>query len=81
VIVSGSADQTIGVWQLADGTRVAEPLGGHDGRVEAVAVGASRERSVVASGSRERTVRVWDLAHATTRREPPVGVRLRRDGA
>ena len=44
-------DGTVRVWRLADGAPVGEPLRGHDGRVEAVAVGALPDGTpVIVSG-------------------------------
>ena len=60
VIVSGSYDQTVRVWDLDTGEPVLGPLN-HDGGVNAVAVGQLRGRPVIISGSWDRTVRVWDL--------------------
>ena len=48
--------------------RSATPFTGHDGIVNAVAVGELDGRPVVVSGGDDRTVRVWDLATGT-----PVG--------
>ena len=62
VVVSGSADATVRVWDLATGNPVGDPFTGHTGAVMAVAVGELDGRPVVVSGSEDRTVRVWDLA-------------------
>jgi WD40 repeat protein len=57
------------VWRLADGVPVGEPLGGHDGAVWAVAVGALADgTAVIVSGGDDGRVRVWRLADGT-----PVG--------
>ena len=40
VIVSGDREGTVRVWRLADGAPVGKRLRGHDGPVDAVAVGA-----------------------------------------
>jgi len=73
VIISGSDDQTVRVWRLADGTPAGEPLRGHDGEVNAVAAGTLPDGTpVIISGSDDRTVRVWRLADGT-----PVGEPLR----
>ena len=57
--VSGGADGTVRVWDLA-GTAAPRVLTGHDREVAAVAVSADG-RTAVSSG-RDGTVRVWDLA-------------------
>ena len=64
------------VWRLADGAPVGEPLTGHDGGVNAVAVGGAAGRH---PGHRQRrrrddgTVRVWRLADGTPVGEPLTG--------
>ena len=60
VIVSGSDDQTVRVWDAVTGAPVGGPLVGHDGPVRAVAIGRARDREVIVSGSDDQTVRVWD---------------------
>jgi WD40 repeat protein len=64
VVVSGSDDMTVRVWDLELGSQVGEPLRGHDGPVNWVAVGQLGGRPVAVSGAGENdgTVRVWDLA-------------------
>ena len=62
MIVSGSDDRTVRVWDAATGAPLGDPFTGHAGGVYAVAVGQLDGRTVVASGSDDRTVRVWDAA-------------------
>ena len=62
VVVSGSADDTMRVWDLTTGTPVGSPFTGHTGPVSAVATAQLDGRAVVISGSWDTTVRVWDLA-------------------
>ncbi|MDT7573915.1 MAG: hypothetical protein QOH17_248, partial [Pseudonocardiales bacterium] len=62
VVISGGADETIRVWDLATGTPVGTPFTGHAGPVSAVATAQLDGRTVVISGSWDKTVRVWDLA-------------------
>ena len=57
--VSGSADNTLKVWDLASG-KVLQTLSGHKDQVWAVALTADGQRAV--SGSRDNTLKVWDLA-------------------
>ncbi|MEO3813102.1 hypothetical protein ABGB17_29215 [Sphaerisporangium sp. B11E5] len=59
VIVSGSGDATVRVWDAGTGKPV-RTLSGHDGGVFAVAVGQVEGRPVMVSGSGDATVRVWD---------------------
>jgi WD40 repeat protein len=61
VVVSGSNDSTIRVWDLGTGTLVAGPFRGHTGYVRAVAVAELDGRAVVVSGADDQSVRVWDL--------------------
>ena len=61
VIISGSRDGTVLVWDLESGELVLGPLRGHDTSVSAVAVGVRHGRPVIISGSRDGTVLVWDL--------------------
>ncbi len=54
------------VWWLADGRPVGESLTGHDGWVNAVAVGALPDSTpVIVSAGEDGTVRVWRLADGT----------------
>jgi WD40 repeat protein len=62
VVVSGSHDATVRVWDAATGAPVGDPFTGHTDAVYAVAVGQVGGRAVVVSGSNDRTVRVWDAA-------------------
>ena len=56
VIVSGGDDYAVRVWRLADGTPVGEPLHGHIGVVEAVAVGAISAAAPTVSASTSKPV-------------------------
>ena len=62
VVVSGSADDTMRVWDLTTGKPIGSPFTGHTGPVSAVATAQLDGRAVVVSGSWDTTVRVWDLA-------------------
>jgi WD40 repeat protein len=62
VVVSGSDDGTVRVWDAAVGEPLGGPFTGHTGYVNAVAVGQLGGRTVVVSGSDDGTVRVWDAA-------------------
>jgi WD40 repeat protein len=57
-IVSGSADNTVGVWNTETGQPLMEPLTGHTGRVTSVAF--DRDGHRIVSGSDDHTVRVWN---------------------
>ena len=62
VVISGSNDQKVRVWDLATGDPVGRPFAGHAGTVNSVAAAELGGRPVVISGSNDQTVRVWDLA-------------------
>ncbi len=62
VIVSGSADRTLRIWEAASGEQLGAPLTGHTDGVSAVALGRIDGREMIVSGSADRTVRIWDAA-------------------
>jgi len=61
LIVSGSHDGTVRIWDTA-GSEAGNPLTGHIGPVYAVAIGSLDGRNVIVSGSHDGTVRIWDTA-------------------
>ena len=75
VVITGSDDRTVRVWDLATGTPVSHPFTGHRDWVRAVAVTELDGRPVVITGSDDRTVRVWDLATGTPIGDPFTGHR------
>ena len=70
VVISGSSDETVRVWDLATGAPVGDPFTGHGGWVTAVAAAELDGRPVVISGGSDGTVRVWDLATGDPGRRP-----------
>jgi WD40 repeat protein len=58
IIVSGSEDYTIRLWDLR-GNAIRKPFQGHEGPVWSVAF--SPDGETIVSGSNDRTVRLWDL--------------------
>jgi WD40 repeat protein len=70
--VSGGDDATVRVWDLESRELLHQPLRGHDGEVNALALGELHGRAIVASGANDRTVRLWDLVSGQS-----VGAELR----
>ncbi|KAJ3196488.1 Coatomer subunit beta' [Irineochytrium annulatum] len=62
LLATGSDDQTVGVWDLRDGGRVAT-LSGHAGNVTSVAFDPKGEKLV--SGGEDARVRVWRLGQGS----------------
>jgi WD40 repeat protein len=76
VIVSGSGDQTVRVWRLADGAPVRELLPGHGDAVYTLAVAVLADGTpVIVSGGglTDGTVQVWRLADSTRVGKPLTG--------
>jgi WD40 repeat protein len=61
VIVSGSDDQTVRVWDATTGTSIGAPLVDHSGGVWSVGVGCVGGCDVIVSGSDDGSVRAWDV--------------------
>ena len=57
-IASGSGDQTVRIWNLADGKEILK-LEGHQYIIMSVAY--SPDGKFIVSGSHDKTVRVWNL--------------------
>jgi WD40 repeat protein len=72
-MVSGSADNTVRVWNTATGQPIGQPMR-HDDRVMSVAFSPDGTR--IASGSADNTVRMWNAATGQ-----PIGQPMRHDGA
>ncbi len=60
-IISGSADQTLKVWELASGREV-RTLAGHGSGICAVTVTPDPDGRYVISGSYDQTLKMWELA-------------------
>jgi WD40 repeat protein len=58
-IVSGSADETIRIWNATTGKQIGKPLEGHTELVNSVAF--SPDGSRIVSGSSDETIRIWEL--------------------
>ena len=59
-LASGSADDTVRLWDVATGRPIGSPLTAHTGPVDSVAF--SRDGKTLASGSDDNTIRLWDVA-------------------
>ncbi|KIM21165.1 hypothetical protein M408DRAFT_333630 [Serendipita vermifera MAFF 305830] len=70
-IVSGSADNTIRVWDAETGKTVMGPLNGHSGWVNSVSFSPDGRRIV--SGSEDMTIRIWDAVTGETMIGPSEG--------
>ncbi|MBO4269097.1 caspase family protein [Microbispora triticiradicis] len=82
VVVSGSDDATVRVWDLSTGQVVGQPLAGHTETVNAVACTVLNGRPIAVTGSgdafssgdsEDNTVRVWDLSTGQVVGEPLAG--------
>ena len=73
MVISGSYDGTVRVWDLAPATPVGDPFTGHDVPVYAVAVGGAGRPPGGDLRRRDRTVRVWDLATGAPVGDPFTG--------
>jgi WD40 repeat protein len=60
VIVSGSDDATVRIWDAVTGEQVKTSLAGHKGSVTSIAVGRVRDRDVIVCASSDGTVWIWD---------------------
>ncbi|KAF5343412.1 hypothetical protein D9757_015390 [Collybiopsis confluens] len=58
-VVSGSADQTVRIWNVKTGQQIGDPLYGHTSMVTSVAF--SPDGQQVVSGSADETVVIWNV--------------------
>lgn len=64
LIVSGSQDATLRLWQPTTGIAIGVPLKGHGSQVHSVSFSPDGTR--IASGSADRTIQLWDVATGAT---------------
>ncbi|PHS38195.1 MAG: hypothetical protein COB07_08860 [Sulfurovum sp.] len=62
IIISGSGDNTIKIWDSANGTLL-KTLKGHEDPVSSVAI--SEDGKTIISGSWDQTIKIWDSASGT----------------
>ncbi|MFI9036020.1 WD40 repeat domain-containing protein [Streptomyces sp. NPDC053726] len=60
--VTGGADATVRMWDLAEGVGIGAPLTGHRDGVAAVRTTVLRGREVALSAGGDGVIRIWDLA-------------------
>ncbi|PVG03761.1 WD40 repeat-like protein [Serendipita vermifera] len=70
-IVSGSADNTILLWDAETGEPLAKPMKGHTSSVTSVAFSA--DDHYIVSGSADETIRIWDAKTGQPLGEPLQG--------
>ncbi|MGY8704596.1 WD40 repeat domain-containing protein [Bradyrhizobium sp. 18BD] len=73
LVVSGSRDKTVRLWDARTGAAIGRPLEGHEGAVTAVALGAVDDCAIIASGGRDHTIRLWDARTGTAIGKPLEG--------
>jgi WD40 repeat protein len=61
VIITGSWDETVRIWDLRTRQPLGEPLTGHTGRVEAIACTTLGGVPTAVIASWDATVRIWNL--------------------
>jgi WD40 repeat protein len=73
VVVSGSDDCTIRLWDARSGAQIGRSLTGHAAPVKAVTLGEVDGRTVVVSGSADHTIRLWDAGNGVPNGKPLIG--------
>jgi WD40 repeat protein len=61
ILISGTLDGTLSVFDLTTGRALYEPLHAHKGSINSAAVGSLKGRSILITGGGDGTVRLWDL--------------------
>lgn len=61
IAVTGSQDGSVGIWNLATGQPIGNPLTGHTNAVSTVACTSLNGHPIAATASDDHTARVWDL--------------------
>ncbi|PSN16110.1 hypothetical protein C7293_04025 [filamentous cyanobacterium CCT1] len=70
-IASGSADNTVRLWDAKTGQPVGQPLTGHQSVIWSVAF--SPDNSRIVSGSADNTIRIWDAKTGQPIGQPLIG--------
>ncbi|MFF3440791.1 protein kinase [Streptosporangium sp. NPDC002721] len=70
VVVSASADKTLGIWDLVTRKRYGKVYRAHGKQVFSVAFGKLGDRTVIASGGKDKKIRIWDPKTSKTIGKP-----------
>jgi WD40 repeat protein/serine/threonine protein kinase len=70
-LVSGSADHTLIIWDVATDQPIGTPLTGHTGWVNSIAFSPDGKR--IASASTDQTIRIWNAETGEAEGEPLIG--------
>ena len=62
LIVSGSGDKTVRIWDMVDGTSKVLTINDHDSSAGITSVAISPNSQYVAAGSFDTVVRIWDVS-------------------
>ena len=73
IIVSGSDDAMVRVWDAVSGQPIGDPLTGHTGPITGVALGPAGGRDIIVSGSSDAMVRLWDAVSGQPIGDPLTG--------
>jgi WD40 repeat protein len=60
VLVTGSADRTVRVWDAVTGQMLTSPLIGHDDWVLAVSIGRVKGRDIIVTGAADHAAMVYE---------------------
>ncbi|MDG4838452.1 trypsin-like peptidase domain-containing protein [Micromonospora sp. WMMD967] len=72
VAVTGSQDTTLIRWDLTNQGQMGEPLTGHTGPVDGVAIVTISDRATILSVARDGTLRAWDFDSGAPLQDPIV---------
>ena len=73
IIVSGTLQGTLQIWDAVTGEMAGPSLTSHQGPILSVVIGRVAGRDVIVSGSGDRTIRIWDAATGQPIGQPLTG--------